>query len=112
MAKDKQGNIVPFHNGGQKWIDGTVVKITLNFLNLLVNSLPFPFQGADLPMGRLSELFNVNHFIVSQVNPHVAPFLHHTESRKGKGGILSAILFLIKSELRHRVNQVGEIFFF
>ena len=26
---------------------------------------------ADLPMQRLSELFNINHFIVSQVNPHV-----------------------------------------
>ena len=29
----------------------------------------------DLPMTRLSEMFNVNHFIVSQVNPHVVPFL-------------------------------------
>ncbi len=25
---------------------------------------------SDLPMQQLSELFNVNHFIVSQVNPH------------------------------------------
>lgn len=24
----------------------------------------------DLPMQQLSELFNVNHFIISQVNPH------------------------------------------
>ncbi|BFZ63103.1 Lipase 5 [Saitoella coloradoensis] len=29
----------------------------------------------DLPHLRLSELFNVNHFVVSQVNPHVIPFL-------------------------------------
>ncbi|ATY64921.1 Patatin family [Cordyceps militaris] len=29
----------------------------------------------DLPMTRLAEMFNVNHFIVSQVNPHVVPFL-------------------------------------
>ncbi|RCI13552.1 hypothetical protein L249_5609 [Ophiocordyceps polyrhachis-furcata BCC 54312] len=29
----------------------------------------------DLPMTRLAEMFNVNHFIVSQVNPHVMPFL-------------------------------------
>lgn len=27
---------------------------------------------SDLPMQQLSELFNVNHFIVSQVNPHCA----------------------------------------
>ena len=26
----------------------------------------------DLPMQQISELFNVNHFIVSQVNPHSA----------------------------------------
>jgi predicted acylesterase/phospholipase RssA len=29
----------------------------------------------DLPKKRLAELFNVNYFIVSQVNPHVVPFL-------------------------------------
>ncbi|PFH57912.1 hypothetical protein XA68_14418 [Ophiocordyceps unilateralis] len=29
----------------------------------------------DLPMTRLAEMFNVNHFIVSQVNPHVVPFI-------------------------------------
>jgi predicted acylesterase/phospholipase RssA len=28
----------------------------------------------DLPMQQLSELFNVNHFIVSQANPHSALF--------------------------------------
>ena len=42
--------------------------------------------GSDLPMQRLTELFNVNTFIVSQVNPHVCPFVkvdlaqvHHTK---------------------------------
>lgn len=33
----------------------------------------------DLPMTRLAEMFNVNHFIVSQVNPHVVPFLAREE---------------------------------
>jgi len=46
MAKDKSGNIIPYTPSGHKWMDGSV--------------------GADLPMSRLSELFNVNHFIVSQ----------------------------------------------
>lgn len=36
---------------------------------------------ADVPIARLSEMFNVNHFIVSQVNPHVAPFLKLTEDK-------------------------------
>ena len=30
-------------------------------------------------MTRLAEMFNVNHFIVSQVNPHVVPFLAKEE---------------------------------
>jgi len=54
MKKDETtGKLVPYLEGGApvKWEDGSV--------------------QADLPMQRLSELFNVNHFIVSQVNPHI-----------------------------------------
>lgn len=29
----------------------------------------------DMPLTRLSEMFNVNHFLASQVNPHIAPLL-------------------------------------
>ena len=54
-------------------------------------------------MTRLSELFNVNHFIVSQVNPHVAPFVYVNESKRG---FFSAFFYLFKSELKHRVMQV------
>jgi len=87
MAKDKDGKIVPYHPG-QKWRDGSV--------------------GADLPMRRLAELFTVNHFIVSQVNPHVAPFLIHLES-KNRRSIRSSVLYLIKSELKHRVTQLADL---
>ena len=31
---------------------------------------------SDLPGQRLAELFNVNHFIVSQVNPHINPLMN------------------------------------
>lgn len=56
LAKDDQGNTVPYlSNESVKWEDGSF--------------------SLDLPMARLSELFNVNHFIVSQVNPHIVPFL-------------------------------------
>lgn len=30
----------------------------------------------DLPLARLAEMFDVNHFIACQVNPHIAPMLH------------------------------------
>eukprot|EP00003_Mantamonas_plastica_P011190 TRINITY_DN2078_c0_g2_i2.p1 TRINITY_DN2078_c0_g2~~TRINITY_DN2078_c0_g2_i2.p1 ORF type:complete len:567 (-),score=160.53 TRINITY_DN2078_c0_g2_i2:355-2055(-) len=55
LAKTKTGHIVPWMASGLKWSDGSV--------------------NNDLPMARLSELFNVNMFIVSQVNPHVAPMI-------------------------------------
>jgi len=41
---------VPYYHETLKWSDGSV--------------------ESDLPMQRLSELFNINHFVVSQVNPH------------------------------------------
>jgi len=88
MAKDKSGKIVAYTPAGQKWMDGSV--------------------GADLPMTRLSELFNANHFIVSQVNPHVAPFLLHTEVA-GRSGFTSAFMYLFKSEIKHRVTQMSEL---
>ena len=57
MVKDENGEIHPYHplREGTRYIDGTV--------------------SGDLPIKRMSELFNVNTFIVSQVNPHVVPFI-------------------------------------
>jgi TAG lipase / steryl ester hydrolase / phospholipase A2 / LPA acyltransferase len=65
MAKDRFGEIVPFHapfestNKGtgeiRRWRDGSL--------------------ESDLPMIQLKELFNVNHFIVSQANSHIVPIL-------------------------------------
>jgi TAG lipase/steryl ester hydrolase/phospholipase A2/LPA acyltransferase len=46
MAKDEHGVLHPYHPSLLKWSDGSV--------------------AYDLPMTRLAELFNVNHFIVSQ----------------------------------------------
>ncbi len=53
-AKNKNGNIIPYIPD-EKWIDGTV--------------------QVDIPQKRLSRLHNVNHFIVSQTNPHILPFM-------------------------------------
>ena len=56
LAKDPlTGERVVWDAGSNKCIDGSI-------------------EG-DLPTTRLSELFNIDHFIVSQVNPHVTPFL-------------------------------------
>jgi TAG lipase/steryl ester hydrolase/phospholipase A2/LPA acyltransferase len=45
---------------------------------------------SDLPMMLLKELFNVNHFVVSQANPHIAPFLRFKELVRAYGGDFAA----------------------
>lgn len=45
---------------------------------------------SDLPMMQLKELFNVNHFIVSQANPHITPFLRFKEFVRAYGGDFAA----------------------
>ena len=53
MRKARGGGEEPYI-GTERWIDGSF--------------------GGDVPMMRIGRLHNVNHFIVSQVNPHVLPF--------------------------------------
>jgi predicted acylesterase/phospholipase RssA len=80
-------------------------------------STGFRFQdgsvGSDLPMKRLSELFNINTFIVSQVNPHIVPFVS-----VGSGDVIDSMLSkryirtmkaLIGNEIRHWLKQLNTI---
>ncbi|KAJ7559305.1 hypothetical protein O6H91_04G078800 [Diphasiastrum complanatum] len=103
MAKDRQGQLVPYHTLPQvgpeepgiqnrQWRDGSL--------------------ESDLPMLQLKELFNVNHFIVSQANPHIAPLLRLKELIRVYGGDFAAKLaHLAEMEVKHRCNQVLEMGF-
>ncbi|CAE7204994.1 hypothetical protein CFE70_008528 [Pyrenophora teres f. teres 0-1] len=99
LAKDpKTGAEVPWNpNPNATWIDGSV--------------------DNDLPMTRLAEMFNVNHFIVSQVNPHVIPFLAKEEeivTEEAKERIatgsswVSLSASLCKGEVMHRLQQIAD----
>ena len=59
IAKSRDGAFVPWQPEGKlgprRWRDGSLEN--------------------DLPMKELSELFNVNYFLVSQTNPHIVPIL-------------------------------------
>jgi TAG lipase/steryl ester hydrolase/phospholipase A2/LPA acyltransferase len=68
-------------------------------------------------MTRLAELFNVNHFIVSQVNPHVIPFLAKEEEivaaeaqqdAAAGPGWMSISASLCKGEILHRLQQLAD----
>ena len=76
-------------------------------------------------MTRLAEMFNVNHFIVSQVNPHVIPFLaredglepdewsgsrgRSSSSIKTGPGWMYTAMNLAKAEILHRMHVLAEI---
>lgn len=72
-------------------------------------------------MTRLAEMFNVNHFIVSQVNPHVIPFIAQeqheiqkeaqaNESNATSGpSWLNVVANLAKDEAMHRMQIMSEI---
>lgn len=50
----------------------------------------------DLPMRTLSELFNVNYFLVSQTNPHIVPAVNCKKLVNHKLGNL------LEAEWKHR----------
>lgn len=93
-CRNYKGEIVPYHPAGLKFIDGSV--------------------RADLPMQRLSELFNVNAFIVSQTNPWVIPLLSPDDGGGAWGDsfqfkLVRLLKRLCLMEFRHRVQQLNLI---
>jgi TAG lipase / steryl ester hydrolase / phospholipase A2 / LPA acyltransferase len=107
LVKDPAtGEYGPWNPSPQRWIDGSV--------------------DNDLPMLRLAELFNVNHFIVSQVNPHVVPFLakddylhpstnssrtngQKSQSSKSSTDWAYTLSNLARDEALHRMHFLAEI---
>ena len=91
---------MPWNPTPQRWIDGSV--------------------DNDIPMTRLAEMFNVNHFIVSQVNPHVVPFLMKEEGLIGRSAPaipgnatapswLDSLSHLAKGEALYRMHTLAEL---
>ena len=67
-AKNVHGERVPYLPS-RKWVDGSL--------------------SEDLPMKRLSRLYGVNHFIVSQTNPLALPFITSEKRKQGLWNTLS-----------------------
>ncbi|GMH82738.1 hypothetical protein TrVE_jg11607 [Triparma verrucosa] len=67
----------------------------------------------DLPMQQLSEMFNINHFIISQVNPHA--YLLASFSGKGRGvwsnpilGLANGLLQFLKESIKAWIRNTVE----
>jgi TAG lipase / lysophosphatidylethanolamine acyltransferase len=74
------------------------------------------YSDKEAPLNRVAELFNVNHFIVSQARPYLAPFLqselHHPNPRhNSKWQVSMPILRLIVMEVQHRLHQLDTLGF-
>jgi len=93
----------PFRDFGMAWSDGVIKN--------------------DIPTSLLSQLLNANFFIVSQMNPHVVPFLFESKGssgnpnlrRRGRGSglrggfIQSTIEALLRLEMRKWLMLVQEM---
>ncbi|UKZ85764.1 uncharacterized protein TrAFT101_001611 [Trichoderma asperellum] len=101
LCKDAHGNIVP-------WAPAN----TTDFRHWTHAS----YTDRDSPLRRIAELFNVNHFIVSQARPYLIPFLQsdmHGPSlleTRSKTTQLSAFLVrMVGLEIRHRLRQLDSL---
>ncbi|KAF9957419.1 hypothetical protein BGZ72_001844 [Mortierella alpina] len=107
LAKDKSGNIIHWTPAAANYTD----PITPSFFSYGVVS-------PETPLTRLSELFNVNHFIVSQANPYIVPFMSRgLKDRKSGGsdgmgysaGLAERVARVILAEIKHRMGQLNQI---
>jgi predicted acylesterase/phospholipase RssA len=95
MVKDADGTVRYESAEGGKFSDGSMEQ--------------------DLPMQQLSEMFNVNHFIVSQANPHAVMFASYNQNQSiwtnPITGMITAVLTFLKDRCRsfiaHAVELVG-----
>lgn len=88
LARDARGHVVPFSNQAagesqRRWRDGSLEE--------------------DLPMRGLSEMFNVNYFLVSQCNPYLLPIIAVKKAAPRTLGTLA------EQEFKHRCKQIMEV---
>lgn len=86
MTQDEQGARVPYMPL-LRWNDGSL--------------------KSDLPILRMRRLHNVNHFIVSQTNPHVLPFVSRNEP--GSRGLLNSARDYAFSTLRSQSKSIVDL---
>ncbi|KAE8145910.1 acyl transferase/acyl hydrolase/lysophospholipase [Aspergillus avenaceus] len=72
------------------------------------------YTEGESPLSRIAELFNVNHFIVSQARPYLVPFLRSDVNLldrrpTGQWSITRSLMRLVAAEIRHRLRQLDFI---
>ncbi|KAL2831983.1 acyl transferase/acyl hydrolase/lysophospholipase [Aspergillus cavernicola] len=99
-CKDETGSIVPWPHSQD------VVFQPWRHIN---------YEEGESPLSRIAELFNVNHFIVSQARPYIIPFLRSElnfldrRPTTGRWNITRALARLVALEIGHRLRQLNYI---
>lgn len=101
LCKDAHGNITP-------WAPAN----TTDFRHWTHVS----YSERDSPLRRIAELFNVNHFIVSQARPYLIPFLqsdmHGPSLLETRSKTTQLSVFLVRMvglEISHRLRQLDTL---
>jgi TAG lipase / lysophosphatidylethanolamine acyltransferase len=64
----------------------------------------------EAPLKRIGELFNVNHFIVSQTRPYLAPFVRAEQNYPGHhSALLNTAVSLLSGEVFHLLSQLNSL---
>lgn len=95
-CKDETGAIVPWSNSED-----------ITFRSWRQAS----YDDRESPLFRIAELFNVNHFIVSQARPYLVPFLQSDlqrpdQKQASRWNLTLPLARLILLEIRHRLKQL------
>lgn len=85
-CKDMDGLIVPYNPSQTSRSEG-------------------PTRNQESPLSRLAELFNVNHYVISQARPYIAPFLYPS-LRTSQPSLRALLSRFIIWELQHRLSQL------
>ncbi|HUS25670.1 MAG TPA: DUF3336 domain-containing protein [Candidatus Binatia bacterium] len=88
MTRDESAERVPFMPQ-LKWNDGSL--------------------KSDLPIMRMRRLHNVNHFVVSQTNPHVIAFMNQQSGEDEGRGLLRAARRFALSTVRNSAKNVLDL---
>jgi len=68
---------------------------------------------ADLPMQQLSEMFNVNHFIISQANPHAVMLASFNVNKSVWSnrcmGLMTGILLFLKKQVKEWLGNIIDL---
>lgn len=87
-ARDRDGHEHPYQPE-ERWMDGTM--------------------ASDLPMARVSRLHNVNHYIVSQTNPHVYFFVGRSDKPSIASMGLEMVASMGRAQLRATLDSARKL---